>query len=188
MGGRRGIAFVVAGVAALALVGAAVAGTFVRWNGSLGHGYGNGVGMRVRAGQSFSVGMTVLHADRRVRLESVSAHDPTGGVVLIGALVTRVGHPGVMGTASGSPPSFPAGPLRPAKGAVVPARADVQLLLGFRATRRGTFRVRGVDVRYRERWPGVEVKRLTHTGVLVVGCAVAAGPLRADCRLPSMNP
>ena len=60
--------------------------------------------------------------------------------------------------------------------------------LGFRATGPGIFRVRGVDVQYRERWPAVEVKRLTHTGVLVVGCAVPAGAKRADCRVPSMTP
>ena len=187
MGGRRGIAFVVAGVAALALVGAAVAGTFVRWNGSLGHGYGNGVGVRIRAGQSFSVGMTAIRADRRVRIESVRAHDPSGGIVIAGVLVGTPGDMG-LGTAIGFPPKSPSASLRPAEGAVIPPHADVALIVGFRGTRPGVFRVRGVDVHYRERWPGVEVKRLTHTGMLVVGCAVAADAGHANCRLPSMKP
>ena len=71
---------------------------------------------------------------------------------------------------------------------MIPAHTDVELVVGFRATKPGSFRVRGVDVRYRERWTGVEVKRLTHTGVLVVGCTVAAGAKSARCRAPSMNP
>jgi hypothetical protein len=178
---------VVLGALALALLVAPVAATQVRWNGSLGHGYGSGVGVPVRVGQTFSVGMTMIHTNRPVRIESVRLHDPKGRVALVGALVGRVERFAV-GTARGFPPSPPGASLRTAYGAVIPAHAEVELVLGFRAVEPGIFRVRGVDVRYRERWPGVEVKRLTHTGVLVVGCAVPAGAKRANCRVPSMNP
>jgi hypothetical protein len=176
--------YAVLGALALALLVAPVAATQVRWNGSLGHGYGNAVGIPVAAGQSFSVGMTAIDTSRSARIESVRLHRPSGGIVLVGALVGREG----AGAVLGFPPTSPTTPLRQAVGAVIPARANVLLVVGFRATKPGIFRVRGIDVRYGERWPGVEVKRLTHTGTLVVGCAVAAGATRAHCRLPSMNP
>ena len=174
--------YVVFGALALALVVAPVAATQVRWNGSLGHGYGNSVGIPLRAGQSFSVGMTAIDTSRDVRIESVRLHRPSGGIVLLGA---RVGRQGV-GAVLGFPPNSPRMPLA-AVGAVIPAHANVLLVVGLRATKPGIFRVRGVDVRYRERWSGVEVKRLTHTGMLVVGCAVGARAKRTKCRLPSMN-
>ena len=176
--------YVVLGAIVVALLGAPVAATQVRWNGSLGHGYGNSVGIPMRVGQSFSVGMTVIDTSRRVRIESVRLHGASGGVVLLGA---RVGYAGV-GLVLGFPPTTPTMPLRPAVGAVIPAHANSLLIVGLRATEPGVFRVLGVDVRYRERWHGVEVKRLTHTGTLVAGCAGAAGAKRAHCRLPSMNP
>ena len=175
--------YVVLGALAVALVATPVAGTQVRWQGSLGHGYGNAVGIPMRAGQSVSVGMTAIDTSRDVRIESVRLHRPSAGIVLVGA---RVGRQGV-GAVLGFPPTSPRMPL-PAVGAVIPAHANVLLVVGLRATKPGTFRVRGIDVRYRERWPGVEVKRLTHTGTLVVGCVVAAGATSATCRVPSMNP
>jgi peptidoglycan/LPS O-acetylase OafA/YrhL len=176
--------YVMLGALVVALVVAPVAATQVRWNGSLGHGYGNSVGIPMRVGQSFSVGMTAIDTSRRVRIESVRLHGASGGVVLLGALV---GYAGV-GAVLGFPPTTPTMPLRPAVGAVIPAHANSLLVVGLRATEPGVFRVLGIDVRYRERWHGVEVKRLTHTGMLVAGCAVAAGAKRAHCRLPSMNP
>ena len=176
--------YVVLGALALALVVAPIAATQVRWNGSLGHAYGNAVGIPVHAGQSFSVGMTAIDTSRNVRIESVRLHRPSGGIALVGALVGREG----VGAVLGFPPALARMSLRPAVGAVIPAHANLLLVIGFRATKPGTFRLRGVDVRYRERWPGVAAKRLTHTGMLVVGCAVPAGAKRANCRLPSMNP
>lgn len=135
--------YVVLVALAVVLVVAPVAATQVRWNGSLGSGYGNEVGIPMRVGQSFSVGMTVIDANRRVRIESVRLHGASGGVVLLGALV---GHEGV-GAVLGFPPTTRTVPLRPAEGAVIPAHAHVMLVLGLRATEPGIFRVRGVDVR-----------------------------------------
>jgi len=176
--------YLVLGALAVGLVVAPVAATQVRWNGSLGHGYGNAVGIPLRAGQSVSVGMTAIDTSRDVRIESVRLHRPSRGIVLLGALVGRQG----VGTLLGFPPTSSRMLLHSAVGAVIPAHANLMLVVGLRATKAGIFRVRGVDVRYRERWSGVEVKRLTHTGTLVVGCAVAARAERTKCRLPSMNP
>jgi hypothetical protein len=59
--------------------------------------------------------------------------------------------------------------------------------LGLRATGPGTFSVRGIDVLYRERWHGVELRRKAHTGVEVQGCAVAASARRLRCTVPHFS-
>ena len=187
MAGHRSRWFVVAGLAALVLAAGAAAATLVRWDGSLGYGYGNGVGMPVRVGQAFSVGMTELRPARRVRIEAVRLHGPRGSVRLVGALVLPEGGGGV-GTAGNFPPHFPRVKMRPAVDAVVPAHSRVQLVVGLRATGRGSFSVRGIDVLYRERWHGLSLRRRAHTGVQVQGCAVTGAARVPGCSVPRLNP
>ena len=110
-------------------------------------------------------------------------HGASGGVVLVGAVVYPHGLGGV-GTERGFPPTAPGTTMTPAVGAVVPARTTVDLVVGLRLTRPGGARVHGVDVLYRERWHGVDVRRRTHTGIEVDACATAARA-RADCPLPN---
>jgi hypothetical protein len=179
MGRRLPRRYVLLGLIVLTLVAVPVAATEVRWSGSLGYGYGNAVSIPMRVGESVSVGMTTIRTGRRVRIESVRLHGATGGVVLAGALLGQGG----VGTAPGFPPSGTM-PLRAAEGAVIPAHANLQLVVGLRATDPGTFRVRGIDVRYLGRWHGVDLRRRTHTGLFVYGCVVPRHARLGSCRLP----
>ena len=187
MAGRRW-SFVVlaAAVLLLALVGAAAATTFIRWNGGLGYGYGSGVGVPVRVGKPVSIGMTVLKPGGEVRIEAVRLHDPRGPVRFVGVGVLPPGSVGV-GSDGYFPPKHPAVRLRPAVGAVIPAHAGVQMIVGLQATARGTFSVRGIDVLYRERWHGVELRRKAHVGVEVQGCAVTTPNGFPNCALPKFS-
>lgn len=164
------------------LVASAAAATRIRWGGELA-GYGNAVGLPVRVGSSFSIGMSELQADGRIRIESVRLERPTRGVMFVGALVHPTGH-GMVGSERHFPPTFPSVRMRPAAGAVVPARMPVILVVGMRATRPGAFRVHGVDVLYREYWHGIDVRRHAHVGVEVVGCAVSTSAGVPRCTLP----
>lgn len=163
--------------------GAAVAATQVRWGGGLGRGYGNAVGVPVRIGEPFSIGMTELQAGHRVQIESVRLDHPTRGVVLVGALVYPLDS-GMVGSDRRFPPTFPPVPKRAADGAVLPAHTAVGLVVGIRATGPGAFRVHGVDVLYRERWHGIDVRRRAHVGVEVAGCAVQTSARTPGCTPP----
>jgi hypothetical protein len=158
---------VVACIALLVVSG--VTASQVRWNGQLDQ-YGNAVGGPVRVGSPFSVGMSKLQAGGRIRIESVRLSRPTRGVVLVGALVHPMGN-GMVGIEERFPPTVPSMGIRPANGAVVPPHTPVILVVGMRATRAGAFRVHGVEVLYREHWHGIEVRRRSHVGIEVVGCA-----------------
>jgi hypothetical protein len=183
--GRRWIAFVAAGVASLAILASAAVVLLVRWNGGLGHGYGKGVGIPVRVGQSFSIGMTDLRPNRRVRIEAVRLHGASGRVRLIGAVMSPVGQVAV-GTERGFPPHS-ASAMRPAVGAVVPAHTRMWLVVGLRADARGDFSVRGIDILYRERWRGIELRRRAHTGLEVEGCAVTTAAHIPRCAVPQFS-
>ena len=162
---------------------AAVTATQARWSGGLGGRYGNSVGVPTRVGVPFSVGMIQLRARHRVRIESVRLHQPSVGVAYLGAGV----HPanrGMVGTARGFPPSFPRVRMRRASGTVIPAGTTLLLVIGLRATHVGGFRVRGVDLLYRERWHGIDIRRKAHIGVEVDGCAVRASARRIRCSPP----
>jgi hypothetical protein len=178
MGRRLPRRYVFLGLIVLTLVAVPVAGTQVRWSGSLGYGYGNAVSMPMRVGETVSVGMTTIDTGRRIRIESVRLHGATGGVVLAGALLGRGG----VGTAHGFPPTGTMHP-RAAEGAAIPAHATLQLVVGVRATEPGRFRVRGVDVRYLERWHGVDLRRKAHAGIFVLGCVVPRHARRGSCPL-----
>lgn len=156
--------------AALLVTGAATAATQVRWNGGIGGPYGSYVGVPVHVQRPFSIGMAELKAGGRVRIESVRLHQPTGGVVLVGALVHPIGR-GMTGADERFPPTFPRAPMRAAEGTVLPAHSAAGLVVGLAATREGTFYVRGVDVLYRESWHGIDVRHRAHVGVEVYGCA-----------------
>jgi hypothetical protein len=176
----------VTAVVLLALAGTAAAAAFIRWNGGLGYGYGNGIGVPVRVGEPFSIGMTAVQPERDVRIEAVRLHDPRGRVRLVGVGVLPPGSPGV-GSDRGFPPEHVPVKLRPAVGAVIPANAESQLVVGLRATARGTFSVRGVDVLYRVRWHGLELRRKAHVGVEVQGCAVTTSTGIPKCTLPKFS-
>jgi hypothetical protein len=180
----RGImkwALVVAACVAV-LVASAAAATRVRWSGELGS-YGNAVGMPVRVGSSFSVGMGELRPDGRIQVESVRLNRPTRGVELVGALLHPSGR-GMTGAETQFPPTIPNVGMEQADGAVVSPETPAALVVGIRATRPGAFRVHGVEVLYRERWHGVDVRRRAHVGVEVVGCAVTKPARVPHCTLP----
>jgi hypothetical protein len=73
------------------LFASAAAAMRMRWSGDLG-GYGSAVGMPVHAGSAFSVGMSQLKADGRIRIESVRLERPTRGITFAGALVHPSGY------------------------------------------------------------------------------------------------
>jgi hypothetical protein len=159
------------------VAGVAIA-TQVRWPGGLGS-YGNRVGLPVRVDAPFSIGMGAIDAKRPIRIEAVRLHDASGGVVLHGALVsTEHG----MVVRRGFPPWSHG--AHSAEGAVVPAHVPVTLLVGLRATRPGDFFVDGVDILYRERWFGVDVRRRAHFGLQAVGCAVRTTESLPQCTVP----
>jgi hypothetical protein len=54
----------------------------------------------------------------------------------------------------------------------------------MRATQAGTFRAQGLDIFYRERWFGVDVRRREHVGPLVYGCARRTRARVPHCALP----
>lgn len=171
-------------IAVLLVLGAAAAAaaTQIRWNGGLGL-YGNWVGVPVRIGAPFSIGMGELSAGHRVRIESVRLDHPTRGVVLVGSLVHSPGDGGI-GSDRGFPPASLRAPTRAADGVVLPAHTAVELVVGIRATELGAFRVHGVDVLYRERWHGIDVRRRAHVGIEVGGCAVQTSARIPGCRPP----
>ena len=72
-------------------------------------------------------------------------------------------------------------------GAVVPAHAEFQMVVGLRATARGTFSVRGVDVLYHESWHGLDLRRKAHIGVEIQGCAVTTSTGFPRCTLPRFS-
>jgi hypothetical protein len=178
--------YVVFGLVLLVLVGAPVAATRVRWNGSLGYGYGNGVGIPVRVGQPFSIGLAYVNPSHRVRIEAVRLHGARGALKLIGVVALPPGSGGV-GADRAFPPRYPRVKMRPAAGAVVPAHARVELVVGLQATAAGVFGVRGVDVLYRERWHGIELRRRTHTGLEIEGCAAVTSARYPRCRVPQLG-
>jgi len=61
------------------------------------------------------------------------------------------------------------------------------MVVGLWATAPGTFSVRGIDVLYRERWHGVELRRKAHVGVEVQGCAVTTSKGFPRCTLPKFS-
>jgi hypothetical protein len=164
-------------VVALLSACAAAAAMQVRWSGGLGS-YGNVVGMPVRIRASFSVGMAQLKAERRVQIESVRLDHPTPGLVLVGALVYPLRR-GMVGSDGRFPPTYPRVRMRAADGVVLPTHTAVGLVVGIRPTALGAFRVHGLEVLYRERWHGIDVRRRAHVGVEINGCAV-----RASTRIP----
>jgi hypothetical protein len=164
------------------LFASAAAAMRMRWSGDLG-GYGSAVGMPVHAGSAFSVGMSQLKADGRIRIESVRLERPTRGITFAGALVHPSGY-GMVGAERQFPPTFPRVRMRAAEGAVLPARTPVVLVVGMRTTRPGAFRVHGVKVHYWERWHGIDVRRRAHVGVEVVGCAVETSARAPRCAVP----
>lgn len=170
-------------IAAAVLAAAAVTATQARWSGGLGGAYGNSVGVPTRVGVPFSVGMIELEARHRVWIESVRLHHPSLGVVSLGAVVHSPSR-GMVGTALGFPPSFPRVAMHRAGGAVISAGTTVLLVVGIRATHVGGFRVRGVDLLYRERWHGIDIRRKAHIGVEVDGCAVRASARGLRCSPP----
>jgi hypothetical protein len=179
----RPIALAIA-VAAVLAAGAAVA-TQVRWSGGLGHGYANGTGveMPVRAGTPFSVGMTILLPRDRIRIESVRLHGASDGIDLIGSLLE---HDGMTGTYRGFPPTLPRLPRRQAVGAVLMGGSQNAIVVGLRASAPGRFVVKGIDVLYREKWHGVELRRRAHTGIEVSACAVASSAKALNCKPPPL--
>jgi hypothetical protein len=178
---------VIVGVALLLLAGAALAATQVRWNGGIGHGYGNAVGVPVPVGAAYTFGMDDLRASHRIRIEAVRLHDPRGPVELVGAVVHETAR-GMVGALRGFPPSRGYGPMRPAVGTVVGPGETVALEVGLRATGPGTFDVAGIDLLYRERLLGVDVRRKAHLGMEVYGCAEKTSAHDANCKLPPFTP
>jgi hypothetical protein len=178
---------IVAGVALLVLAGTAVAASQVRWNGEIGHGYGNAAGIPMRVGASYTFGVDDLRPSHRIRIEAVRLHDPSGPVELVGAVV----HPaarGMVGTMRGFPPSRDYSPMRPVVGAVVGAGKAAVLEVGLRATRPGTFDVAGIDLLYRERLLGVDVRRKAHLGLEMYGCAARTSARIVNCKPPTFTP
>jgi hypothetical protein len=137
----------------------------------------------VRIGEPFSIGLIELRPGHRVRIESVRLHRPTRGVALVAARVYPLGR-GMVGSDRRFPPTFPPVAMRAADEAVLSAHTAVGLVVGIRATDPGAFRVHGVDVLYRERWHGIDVRRRAHVGVEVDGCAVRTSVRRPGCTPP----
>jgi hypothetical protein len=177
---------IVAGVVLLGLAGAAVAATQVRWNGGIGHGYGNAVGMPMPVGAAFTFGMDDLRPSHRIRIEAVRLHHRHGAIELVGAVVHQTDR-GMVGALRGFPPSRGYGPMRPAVGAVVEAGGAAALEIGLRATQPGTFDIAGIDLLYRERLLGVDVPREAHLGLRIYGCAVRTSSTVANCKLPPFS-
>src|SRR3954468_24114864 len=143
----------VALVALLVVLAAGVAAvaTAVRLNGGLGGRYGSGIAMPVRVGAPFSVGEIELRAPNRIRIEDIRLHHAADGVVLAGARIYPLRR-GMVGSAGGFPPKTPRVPMTRAVGAVLHPSARVGLVIGIRVTQPGKYRIRGIDVLYRERW------------------------------------
>lgn len=184
---RRALVAVV--LAALVLATAAGA-TRVRWHGGLdSYASGNSVGLAMAVDAPFSVGMGVLRASGgRVRIESVRLHGASPGLELVGSLVHDTGR-GMVGSDRAYPPTFPRSmPKRPAAGAVIPAHTGLVFVVGMRATWPGDFRAYGVDVLYRQRWHGIEIRRRAHLGVEVNVCAAHTRAEYPDCAVPEPAP
>ena len=177
---RLVIAIVIAG----ALAGGAFAATKARWSGGLGSGYGGvGVGLPVRVGRPFSVGLMDLRPRGRVVIESVRLHGSTPGVVLVGSLLYPAGG-GMVGGDPSFPPRWPRFRMRRADGAALHAHRTTLLVVGLRLTHPGTFDIHGFDLLYRERWHGIELRHRAHIGPLAYGCAVRTSAKLPRCRMP----
>jgi hypothetical protein len=61
------------------------------------------------------------------------------------------------------------------------------LVVGLRAAARGDFSVRGIDILYRERWHGIELRRRAHAGLEVEGCAVTTAARIPRCAVPQFS-
>lgn len=167
------------GAVFVVLVAVAVAAAlFVRWPGGLGS-YGDALGAKMPVGGVYAFGMdTVTTGDWSVRVEDVRLHGAPPGVELVGAFL-YYGN-GCFG--GGVTPKFPPCSTRsrpPARNAVVPAHRRYLLWIGLRVVRAGRFRVHGVDVLYRMRWHGLELRRRAHIGNEIDLCAP-----RPRCKTP----
>jgi hypothetical protein len=171
---------VAAVTAALVLAAGVAAASQVRWNGSIGHYGGAAIGVPTQVGKPFTVGAVDLEAHHgRVRIESIRLLGADPGLVLVGTL-THGSSRGSIGAELRFPPSRRLPELRPAVGSVVPAHRELTLLVGLRATKVGSFRLRGVEVLYREEWHGLELRRSARAGFEIDVCAQRGPTGRGD--------
>jgi hypothetical protein len=165
---------VVVAVLVVLVAVAAAAAMFVRWPGGL-ESYGNAVAAQMSVGGVSSFGMgTVTAGDWSVRVEEVRLHGAPRGVALVGAILYYGNGCVGFGVIRGFPPCKSKSRL-PARNAVVPAHHRFLLWVGVRVPQAGRFRVFGVDVLYRMRWHGIELRRRAHIGSELDLCAPRPG-------------
>jgi len=179
-------ALIALGCATVAVAVAAIVATQVRWHGGALRGYGNGSGLTVATGSPFTVLVAQVRPKHRIRIESIRLHHPTPGLVLVGAVVQTGPRPldGLPAAARRFPPKATDGLWRSAKGVSIPAHSRVALYVGMRAQHDGDFRAAGVDVLYRERRFGIDLRRKEHAGTEVDVCAVRTTASVPDCKIP----
>lgn len=107
------------------------------------------LGLPIKVGRPRSFGTLYLvnQGSTAVRLARISFEDPTPGLDLIGALIGPA-EDAHIGTDRGFPPGSGADGLVPLAGAVIPAGGRVQVVVGFRVERRGTFTSTGLRLVY----------------------------------------
>ena len=173
----------VAGVVVTAIVAIVVAGfvatMFVRVPGGLAS-YGSEVRAKMPVGDVYSFGMGPITTGKvPVRVEDVRLHDPPPGVEIVGAFL-YYGNGCYGGGVAGKYPPCASRSRVPARNGIVPAHRRYLLWVGVRVKRHGHFRVSGVDVRYRMRFPALELRRTAHIGNEMDICAP-----RPRCKPPA---
>jgi hypothetical protein len=167
-----------AGALLVIVVVAAAVAWFVRWPGGLGS-YGNNLAAKTPVGGVYSFGMnTVATGPWSARIEEVRLHRAPPGVKLVGAVLYYGSGCFAGGVVHRFPPCKSRSRL-PARNAVVPAHHTLLLWIGVRVLRPGRFRVSGVDVLYRMRWNGLQLRRRAHIGNEIDVCAP-----RPRCKTP----
>ena len=176
----KAVGVVVVAILGIAVIVAAVS-LFVRVPGGLGS-YEHELAAKMPVGGVYSFGMGTVTTDKfSVEVEEVRLHDPPEGVELAGALLYYNSGCYGGGVVKHYPPCASRSRVG-AQGAVVPADRRYLLWIGLRVLRAGSYRVSGVDVLYRMRWHGVEVRREAHIGNEIDVCAPRPG-----CKVPAFH-
>jgi len=175
----------VVGAVVVAILGVAVivaaASLFVRVPGGLGS-YEHELSAKMPVGGVYSFGMGTVTTDKfEVRVEEVRLHGAPEGVELAGAFLYYNSGCYGGGVVKHYPPCASRSRV-PARNAVVPPNRRYLLWIGLRVPHAGSFRVPGVDVLYRVRWHGVDVRRQAHIGNEVDVCAPRPG-----CKVPAFQ-
>jgi hypothetical protein len=178
----RVLGLLVSAILAIAVIGF-VASMFVRVPGGLAS-YDSAISAKMPVDGVYAFGMGPLTTGKLpVRVEDVRLHEPPPGVELVGAFLYYGNGCFGAGVIEKYPPCSSRSRV-PARKGVVPAHRRYLLWVGVRVSRPGSFRVRGVDVRYRMRLggTGLELRRSAHVGNEMDICAP-----RPRCTVPAFQ-